>query len=289
MSPSIEYCDVTLYLEHINAFSVTINHPETGSDYWPSTTGLAASAVLRDNKLIINSHIVTAENTEIQPTYTTYTFSSIYGTSGSGIIDINNRHYCYRAVKPDGNVTALRGNSYEVSAVSFDINNVTAGTDYTLNIETFQAMHYDFIYECSGGGGHLTVVPYIFDYTTSWPLDMNDVSDMTPLSAWTFSSGDPTQEGAKRGADTPDLRMPLFGFRLKPTTDPTTHNIDIFSKMTLTLNVVDKNTGAVVSGGGPFTIASEHNFTEPDSFFGVCPGSLTNANARAWFRPEYNG
>lgn len=110
---------------------------------------------------------------------------------------------------------------------------------------------------------------------------MNNISGMTAQTSWQPTSGDDTTSLV-----TPDLRMPLFGFRLLPTADPVTHNLDIFSKMTLELQVVDSGDRIV---GGPWPIASNYDFENWNSYFGVCPGSLRDLKAREYFYPEHNG
>jgi hypothetical protein len=100
-----------------------------------------------------------------------------------------------------------------------------------LDIQPFKEMHYQFMYQSTGGGGHVTVVPYTFDeYYNGWPANMDNTDDMTQRPSWQPSSGNDMTSLV-----TPDLCMPLFGFRLLPTVDPATHNLDIFSKMTLGL------------------------------------------------------
>jgi hypothetical protein len=228
MDPSIEYCYVKIKLSQIYSLSVNIQHPDPETtDYWPG----GSSAVLRGNSLTIGGQSVTAESITPSATGTTYTFSTIYGNSGTGYIDINDQHCCGRAVKPDGSYEALTTNQYARQSVSIQIT-VNAGSGgYLLDIQPFKEMHYQFMYQSTGGGGHVTVVPYTFDeYYNGWPANMDNTDDMTQRPSWQPSSGNDMTSLV-----TPDLCMPLFGFRLLPTVDPATHNLDIFSKMTLGL------------------------------------------------------
>ncbi len=283
MDPTIEYCYVTLNLRQIHNFSVSIKHPDADTtDYWPN----GSSALIHKGYLTVGGQNVSAESVETSTadgvTTTKYTFSTIYGDIGTGSIDINDCHCCGRAVKPDGSYVSLTTNQYARQEVSIPITVNAGGGGYVLDIQPFKEMRYQFMYQSEGGGGHVTVVPYTFDeYYNGWPANMDDISDMTVQTSW-----QPTSGNDMTSLVTPDLCMPLFGFRLLPTVDPETHNLDIFSKMTLGLQIVSDN-GSLVAG--PWPIASDYAFENKDSYFGVCPGSLTNANARAYFYPNHNG
>ena len=279
LDPNIKYCYVTIKLAQLYLFSINIKHPDNSTPYWSGD----ASAVLRNNSLNIGGQDVSFENIETTTvdniTTTKYTFSSIYGVTGTGSIDINSGHSCGRAVYPDGSYM-LTTNLYERRRVSIPIT-VNADDEYVLDIQPFKEMKYQFKYQSDGGGGHITVVPYTFKYYNRWPENMDDISDMTVHTSW-----QPTSGNDMTSLVTPDLRIPLFGFRLLPTFDPVTRYLDIFSKMTLKLQVVNSG-GSVVDG--PWDIASDYDFENWNSYFGVCPGSLPYSDARAYFYSKHNG